>query len=387
MHEINVVGFLINMLTILLSAKIFGELAQRCGQPAVLGELLGGVVLGFGFFSFFQPDFPALSLMAEFGIILLLFETGIESDLGRLLKAGPVSMAVAAVGVLLPFGLGWGAMTLLGHSGMQAVFVGAALTATSVGITARVLSDMGKLSRAEAQIVLGAAVIDDILGIIILSAVQAVAVSGKFSWAAAAWTTFLAVAFLAAALVVGPALSSRLVKLVEKMQVRGILIVSAVCFAFSMALIAHALGTALIVGAFTAGILLARTDKKVDIDGALKPISDIFVPIFFVMVGARVKLDAFNPLVPDNWPTLGMAGALIVLAILGKIVSGWAAWGPGLNRWGIGVGMIPRGEVGLIFAQIGLSSGMIDAPLYAAVVGMVIVTTFIAPPLLKKSFA
>lgn len=386
MHEINVVTFLANLLAILLSAKLFGELAERLGQPAVLGELLGGVILGFGFFSFFHPHDPALALMAEFGVILLLFETGINSDLSELLKAGPVSIAVACVGTILPLALGYGLMAALGHGGMQAVFVGAALTATSVGITARVLADMGKLNIPEAQIILGAAVIDDILGIIILSAVQGVAESGGLSWLAVGRTLALAAAFLSAALWLGPIVSKAMVGIVGRMRVKGVLIVSAIMFAFAMALLAHALGTALIIGAFTAGVLLAKTDKKEDIDGALKPVADIFVPIFFVMVGSKVTLGSYNPLVAANRPMLLLAALLIVLAVAGKILSGWAVWRGGFNRFGIGIGMVPRGEVGLIFAQIGLASGVIDAPLYSAIVAMVVVTTFIAPPLLKRSF-
>jgi Kef-type K+ transport system membrane component KefB len=387
MHDTEVVRFLANLLAILLSAKIFGEIAVRLKQPPVLGELLGGLVLGFGFVSFFHSNDPTLALMAEFGVVLLLFETGIESDLGQLLKAGPASLAVAAVGVALPFALGWAAMELVGRGGIAAVFVGAAMTATSVGITARVLSDLGKLDLPESQIVLGAAVIDDIMGVIILSALQGAALSGTVSWPAVGWTTFLSVAFLTLALAVGPAISTTLVGVVHRMRVRGVLIVSAICFAFGLALLAHKLGTALIVGAFTAGILLARTDKKEDIDGALKPISDLFVPVFFVMVGAKVDLSSFNPAVPSNRTMVLLTGLLIALAILGKLASGWAARGRGLNRTAIGVGMIPRGEVGLIFAQIGLVSGVIDAPLYAAVVGMVVVTTFLAPPLLKRALS
>lgn len=386
MHEMNVVGFLANLTAILLSAKIFGELAERWGQPPVLGELLGGVVLGFGFVGFFNPSDPALTLMAEFGVILLLFETGINSDLSQLLKVGPSSLAVACVGVTVPFALGYALMSVLGYGGMQAVFVGAALTATSVGITARVLADMGKLGLPEAQIVLGAAVIDDIMGIIILSAIQGIAVSGTLSTLSVVRTTLLSVGFLAVALWLGPKISQFLVGLIQRMKVRGILIVSAVIFAFVMALAAHAMGTALIVGAFTAGVLLARTDKREDIDGALKPVADIFVPIFFVMVGAKVQLGAYNPLVPANHKMILLALAMVLLAVLGKVVSGWAARDPALNRFGIGVGMIPRGEVGLIFAQIGLASGIIGAPLYAAVVGMVVLTTFLAPPLLKRAF-
>lgn len=386
MHEIDVAGFLADLVVILLSAKIFGELAERCGQPPVLGELLGGVILGLGFVRSFDPADPALALMAELGVILLLFETGINSDLDQLLKAGPASLAVACLGVAAPFALGYALMAAMGHGRMQAVFIGAALTATSVGITARVLSDMGKLERPESRIILGAAIIDDVLGIIILSAVSGIAATGSLSWLAVGRTTLLALVFLGVSLWLGPRLSNRLVGVVRRMRVRGVLIASAVSFAFVMALMAHALGTALIVGAFTAGALLARTDKREDIDGALKPISDVFVPVFFVMVGAKVQLSAYNPLVPENRPIILLALLLVALAVLGKLASGLAARGRGLNRLGIGFGMIPRGEVGLIFAQVGLASGVIAAPLYGAVVGMVVATTFLAPPLLKRAF-
>lgn len=386
MQEANAVGFLASLLAILLSAKIFGELAERWGQPPVLGELLGGVALGFGLLGFFHPGDPALTLMAEFGMILLLFETGLGSDLAQLLEAGPVSLAVACAGVIAPLVLGFVLMTALGRGGMEALFVGAALTATSVGITARILSDMGKLGVPEARIILGAAVIDDVLGIVILSAMQAIAASGSLSWASMARTILSAAAFFAAALWLGPRASRFMVGVVERMKVRGILIVSAVSFALAMALLAHALGTALVVGAFTAGILLARTDKREHIAGALKPVADIFAPVFFVMAGAKVRLAPYNPLVLGNSSMIALALLLAALAILGKVVSGWAARGPGLNRLGIGVGMIPRGEVGLIFAQIGLSSGVIGAPLYSAIVGMVVLTTFLAPPLLKRAF-
>ncbi len=379
MPELGVSGFLASLLVIMLAAKAFGELAERFGQPAVLGELVGGVVLGS--LPFFSPA-PTLSLMAEFGVILLLFETGINSDMGRLLRAGPVSTAVAFAGVAAPFFLGWAFMTALDRGGMQAVFVGAALTATSVGITARVLSDMGRLNAPEAQIVLGAAVIDDIVGLVILAAVQGIALSGALSWWAVGKATLLSLSFLGGALWFGPALSGALVGLVKRMKARGVLIVAAVGFALAMALLAEKLGTALIVGAFTAGLLLAQTDKREDIDGALKPVSDLFVPIFFVMVGAKVRLGDLAG--GDGFPLL--AGGLLVAAVAGKLASGWAARGAGLNRWGIGFGMLPRGEVGLIFAQIGLASKVIDGPLYAAVVMVVVVTTFLAPPLLERSF-
>ncbi len=386
MHA-EIVGFLASLLAILLSAKIFGELAERLGQPAVLGELVGGVVLGTGFISFFHPHDPVLALMSEVGVILLLFETGVHSDLGQLLKAGPTSTAVAAVGVVAPFLLGWGLMTALGHGGIQAVFVGAALTATSVGITARVLSDMGKLAVPEAQIVLGAAVIDDVLGIIILSAVSGIAASGALQWGSVIKIALLSAGFLATALYLGPYLSEALVGIVRRMRVRGVLVSAALCFALALSLAAHLLGTAMIVGAFCAGILLARTDKKEDIDVSIRPVVDIFAPIFFVMVGAKVQLGAFDPTVPANRPMLGLAALLILAAVAGKLASALAVRDKGLNRMAVGYGMIPRGEVGLIFAQIGLTAGIVDAALYGAVVAMVIVTTFLAPPLLKRSLA
>jgi Kef-type K+ transport system membrane component KefB len=371
----DIAGFLLNLLVILLSAKLFGELAERLGQPPVLGELVGGVILGTGLVSFFHPNDPTLALLSEVGVVLLLFETGIHSDLGQLLKAGPTATAVAMVGVVLPFALGWGLMTAMGKPAMECVFVGAAL------------SDIGKLSLPEAQIVLGAAVIDDVLGIIILSAVQGIAATGSLQPLAVAKTVLLSAGFLGAALWLGPRIAHELVKVVHKMRVRGVLVGLAVCFAFAMALIAHELGTAMIVGAFTAGILLARTDRKEDIDQTIQPVVDVFAPVFFVMVGAKVDLKVFNPATPGNGEVLALAGLLIVAAIAGKVLSALAVTEKGLNRWSIGIGMIPRGEVGLIFAQIGLAAGIVEPSLYAAVVAMVIVTTFVAPPLLKKSLA
>ena len=342
MHDVAIVHFLAQLLLIILSAKIFGEVAERLGQPAVLGELVGGVILGTGLIAFFEPNDPILGLMSEVGVILLLFETGIHSDLGQLLKAGPTATAVALVGVAVPFALGWGLMAAFGKPSMECVFVGAALTATSVGITARVLSDMGKLSLPEAQIVLGAAVIDDVMGIVILSAVQGIAISGSLQWLSVGKTILLSAGFLAAALWLGPHLSHALVKVVHRMRVRGVLVGAAVCFAIALALAAHALGTAMIVGAFTAGILLARTDKKEDIDDTVRPVVDIFAPVFFVMVGAKVDLASFNPFVAGNGPVLGLAAMLTLVAVIGKVSSAFVVRDLELNRWAVGFGMIPR---------------------------------------------
>lgn len=376
---------LAQLVVILLSAKLFGELAERLGQPPVLGELLGGVALGLGVVRFFRPEAPILETLSELGVLLLMFQTGLRSDLGELLEVGSSSMAVAATGVALPFLAGWGAMTAFGRGGLPAVFVGAAMTATSVGITARVLSDLGKLRTREARIVLGAAVLDDVIGVILLAVVSGAAATGAFSVVLALRTTLLSAGFLGAALWLGPHMTRRLVALLSRMRVGGVLVASAVVFAFSAALLAHALGTALIVGAFTAGILLAGTERRVDVDAAIAPVADLFVPVFFVMTGARADLRAYLPLRPDAAGLLGLTAALIALAVFAKLAAGWAARGPGLNRLAIGVGMIPRGEVGLIFAGLGLSSGVLDKPLFAALVGMVVATTLVAPPLLKRT--
>ena len=316
--------FLLDMTLVLLASKVFGALAARLEQPPVLGELLGGLVLGCGLFGFFDPHAPGLELLAGTGVTLLLFETGLESDFDGLRRAGPASMAVACVGVAVPFLLGWALMRLTGAGAAASVFMGAALTATSVGITARVLSDMGKLARPESQVILGAAVIDDILGLAILAAVQ-----GTVSWS----------------------------------------------------------GTALTVGAFLAGLLLARTGRHGGVAETLKPVSGLLIPVFFVLAGAKVGLVRFHPLLPGAWLLYAFSAALVALAVAGKVASGWAARGGGLNRLAVGVGMIPRGEVGLIFAQIGLASGVIDEALYSALVAMVVATTFITPPLLKRVFA
>lgn len=378
-------GFLASFLAILVGAKVFGELAERWGQPPVLGELVGGVVLGALPFGLLSAQQDKLAILSELGVLLLLFKAGLESDLDELLAVGPASLAVAAVGVALPFALGWAVMTWFGYGPMAAIVSGAALTATSIGITARVLADLGQLDRLESRIILGAAVIDDIIGIVILSAVQSMASSSGFSWAATIKTAALAGAFLLGALWAGRSLSSGLMEIVKKMKGRGVLIVASLSFAFAMALLAERLGTALIVGAFTGGILLARTDRRHEIDEALSPIAAVFVPVFFVLVGAQADLGIFNVWSPGQGSAFVAMTALTICAIGGKLLSGWAVRGRAVNRWAIGVGMVPRGEVGLIFAQAGLAGGLIDPPLYTALVGMVMATTFAAPPLLKRS--
>jgi Kef-type K+ transport system membrane component KefB len=265
------------------------------------------------------------------------------------------------------------------------VFVGATLTATSVGITARVLADLGCMRTVEARLILGAAVIDDVLGLVILGVVTGLA-SGT---AITAWgvTRLLAAAlgFLVAAVAVGLALAPRVFGLIERMHVRGVLLVSAFAFLLLLAALADQVGSALIIGAFAAGIILAGTNQAEVIGHQMKPVANIFVPIFFLSIGASVDLGVLNPTIPGSAALLAIAGILLVLAIMGKLAAGWAAPWRRFNRWAVGIGMGPRGEVGLIFANIGLTSGVFSSEVFSAILIMVIGTTLAAPPLLAMA--
>ena len=401
--------FLFILAIALVASKIFGELSERIKQPAVLGELLAGVVLG-GSVLAIVPSTPGESgyemfhLLGEVGVAILLFEIGLETDLRDLIRVGVASTLVAVVGVVLPFFLGFISIFAFEKFGvlsgidpafasLVAITVGATLTATSVGITARVLSDMNRLQSEEARVVLGAAVIDDILGLIILAVVTGLIESAKkgtgggFSVLGVGFIVLKAFGFLFATILVGSLATRRLFNLVERMKVRGVVLLSALSFAFMLAFLASLFGLAPIVGAFAAGLILARTNQFKNIEGQLKPVADVFTPIFFIMVGAAVDVGIFNPFVSGNTPILIVAVELFIVAVVGKLVSGWAAFRKGINKSVIGVGMIPRGEVGLIFAQVGLTSGVFDSSLFSAVTVMVMLTTFICPPLLKISFS
>jgi Na+:H+ antiporter len=260
--------------------------------------------------------------------------------------------------------------------------VGAALTATSIGITSRVLSDLGVLARREGQIILGAAVADDILGLVVLAVVSQIAATGSFSGWHATRAALLSFAFLLVALLAGMPLGRILIRFVGRARVRGVLVAASIAFALLVAWGAQAAGSAAIVGAFAAGLVLARTDRRRDVDSAVRPIVDAFAPVFFVAVGAQVELQYLDPSVAENRAALLLALGLVVVGILGKFAAGFAAWGR-VRRSFIGTGMVPRGEVGLIFAQIGKQNGALPEPVFIAVVLAVFATTFVTPPLLK----
>lgn len=400
--------FLFVFAIILIASKVIGELTERIKQPPVLGELIAGVLLGGSVFALIpsvsgQSGYETFHLLAELGVVILLFEIGLETDLNDLIKVGVTSTMVAIVGIVAPFVLGflsiiafqkYGLLTFANPTtGMLvAITVGATLTATSVGITARVLSDINKIHTPEAKIVLGAAVIDDILGLIILAVVTGLIEASKqgletgISAVNVLTITLKAFGFLIASIIIGMLVTGKLFNFIQRLKVRGILLLSAISFAFLYAYLAHIAGLAAIVGAFAAGLVLAKTGQAKIIEERLKPVSDLVTPVFFVMVGAAVDITVFNPFNSGNIPILIIAFVLFAVAVAGKFVSGFAVFKEGLNKKAIGIGMIPRGEVGLIFAQLGLAFAVFDIQLFSAVTAMVMLTTFIAPPLLKKAF-
>jgi Kef-type K+ transport system membrane component KefB len=292
------------------------------------------------------------------------------------------------VGVAVPFGVGTAGLVTLFHvPTIPAVFAGAALTATSIGITSKVLSELGQLKSREGQIIVGAAVIDDILGIIVLAVVASLAKTGEVDILNVIYLIASATVFLVGSICLGKFFNKSFVSLGHLLKTRGNLIIPAMVFAFFMAFIGNAIHLEAILGAFAAGLVLDETDERKELDEQIKPVADILVPIFFVTVGARVDLSVLNPAIPENREGLIISAFLIGIAIVGKVVTGWAVFGqPGINRLAIGFGMIPRGEVGLVFAAIGTASGVLDKALQAAIIIMVILTTFLAPPLLRLVF-
>ncbi len=393
---IDVARFFAVFAALLLAAKFAGEAFERLGQPAVMGELVVGILLGAGVLKIIpigadDPLTPVFRLLAQVGVVVLLFEIGLETDLKAMMRVGTAATAVAVVGVAVPFVLGF----LYWRSGWHgyehtaadplttAIFVGATLTATSVGITGRVLKDLQVLHSLEARLILGAAVIDDVIGLVILGVVSALAGGTAFSLPGALRILGVAVAFLAAALWIGLKLAPWLFGLVDRLRVRGMLVVSAFAFLLLLCALADRAGTALIIGAFAAGLILSETNQLALIEERIKPVADIFTPVFFLSIGAAVDPRVWDPRLPENHQTLAMAGTLFVIAVIAKFASGWAVPWRRFNRPAVGVGMAPRGEVGLIFAQIGLTAGILSSRLFSAILFVVIATTLVTPPLLQ----
>ncbi|HVR41187.1 MAG TPA: cation:proton antiporter [Thermoanaerobaculia bacterium] len=373
-----IADLLLALIAIFVAAKLFGEIAERLGQPAVLGELVGGVLVGVSGLQLVDPHQETIHLLSELGVVLLLFLIGLETDLKKLLSVGGSATAVAFVGVALPFAGGVALGHFLGFRMLVAVLLGASLTATSVGITARVLSDLGHLQDDESQVILGAAVVDDIIGLVLLTCIGTIAEGGALTFLGVGKIIVVALGFVLLAIVIGSQLASRLIRIIDRINMARGLFFASVVFAFVLAYFAHRAGSAMIIGSFAAGLVLARTHRGRDIQREVHDVAQFFIPIFFVVVGAAVDLKAITR------EDLFLGLALTVVGILGKVAAGFVVWGKGLKRLVVGVGMIPRGEVGLIFAQIGLTTKLLNAGLYSAVALMVMTTTFVTPPLLRR---
>ena len=383
----------------LVAGKLLGEAAERLGLPAVLGELTAGLLLGSSLLGVVPaagvPGAEMIRLLAELGVILLLFEVGLETDLREMARVGPAALAVAAVGVTVPFALGFAYWAWAPHPATSdggdlrtvAIFVGATLTATSVGITARVLGDLGRMATAEARIILGAAVIDDVIGLVILSVVSGIAAGGTVTAAGVGATFAIAIGFLVAALVLGNLLVPRVADRILRMRVRGVVVAVSIAFALALAALAAQVGSALIIGAFAAGLILRETRHAATVEHEVRPVAALLAPIFFVNVGAAADVRLLDPTRPGAGAVLLVAGALTVIAVAGKLVAGWAAPWVRYHRLTVGAGMVPRGEVGLIFADVGRQAGLLSDMTFSIVLLMVMATTFIAPVALKLIFA
>ena len=397
---------LIGVAVMLVLAKIGGELFERMRQSAVLGELAAGIVLGnlviLGFTGAESlKTSGTIAALAELGVIILLFEVGLESDLKEMVEVGWSSLLVAVLGVIVPFLLGWmvSAYFLPNEPQLVHIFIGAILCATSVGITARVFKDLGKLNTREARIILGAAVIDDVLGLLILAivagAIRAAAAGGALSMFDVGLIALKSIAFLVGSILIGHFMMPRVLRVAGRLYTRGVLLTLAISFCLALAWAAAKAGLAPIVGAFAAGLILdevhyqpAGGRKERNLADLLQPVSAVLVPIFFVLMGLKVDLRLFT-----HVEILSFAFVLTLVAIIGKQICALGVTERGLNRLAIGVGMIPRGEVGLIFAGIGatlmlpaangVSVPVITSAVFGAVVIMVIITTLLTPLALK----
>ncbi|MEY2430523.1 MAG: hypothetical protein QOC92_248 [Acidimicrobiaceae bacterium] len=378
----NVSSVLFDILVVLIAAKLAAEGAERIGVPAVVGEILAGVVIGPSMLGLVGSTDETLRTLGEIGVILLLLEVGLEMDLKELGAVGRASMLVATVGVVSPMILGLGAMELLGFDFKTSLFVGAALTATSVGITARVFGDLRALATTEARIVLGAAVADDVMGLVVLTVVVRLVTEGSVSALSVAGIVFVAVAFLVIGTVAGLRLAPPLFGLVERVsRSTGTLVALGLAFTLIFAEVADAAKLAPIVGAFVAGLALARSEQSDRIRRELAPVGHLFIPVFFLQIGIDARIEAFT-----RPAVLRDASILLVVAVVGKLVSPLGAIGSPGDKLLIGLGMLPRGEVGLIFATIGLQQGVLDDDLYASLLLVVLVTTLVTPQLLKMRY-
>lgn len=390
--------FLLQLIVILLAARLMGEVAVYIKIPSVIGELCAGIIIGPSVLGLIEINTP-IHLLAQIGIILLLFEVGIETDVGRLTSAGVRSLTVAIGGVVMPFILGFAlCYYIFALSILISLFIGCTLTATSIGITLRVLRDLQKQSSNEAQIIIGAAVLDDILGIILLSMLYEFSTAGEINL----WNTGKVILFITLFFLVAP-LAAKIVSHVvkkwdEKSKIPGLLPTTIVSLILFFAWMAHLLGAPELLGGFAAGLAISRQfffpfaalmhqshEFSQRVEEQMRPIVHLFTPIFFVTIGLSLDLKNVNWNSTFIWM---LGGALIIVAILGKLLSGFLLTGmKRISKFIVGTAMIPRGEVGLIFANVGLNVGVLKNDVYATVILVIAATTLLAPFSLRWLFA
>ena len=419
-HQLEVAETLLQVgrfLVIFIVARAIAELMVRLQLPTILGELVAGVLIGVSGLHLIVPPetqaqlssvllsllaslaeirpeevqeiynetFPSLQAVSQIGLFALLFLTGLESELDELVAVGVQATTVAVAGVVLPFALGTAGLYFLFHVPLiPAVFAGAAMTATSIGITASVFGELKWLKRTEGQIVIGAAVLDDILGIVILAVVVAIVGGGSFSLGPVIKLGLAAVAFVAVALVLSRKAAPAFDWVVDQLKAPGDVAVASFVVLSLCCFVAQAIGLEAALGAFAAGLILSASKHTHDIDAAVKPLVALFATVFFVLIGTGMDLSVLNPFDPANREGLIVAAFLLVVAMAGKVAAGWSYLSAEpTNRLVVGLGMMPRGEVGLIFLGLGSQAGILTPALEAAILLMVIGTTFLAPILLR----
>ena len=385
--------FFLILLIMLLAARILGELAARLRAPPVIGELVAGIILGPSLLGWVEPG-PVIRLLAEIGIILLLFEVGLETDIMRLVRSGIKATVVAIGGVLLPLVFGFSlSYWVFEQTVLVALFVGGTLTATSIGITVRVLTDLKRQQTHEAQIVLGAAVIDDIIGIILLALLYDFSKSGGINFISTGKITLFIAVFMLLAPLAAKGIADLIKRFERKSQIPGLIPTTIVSLVLFFAWLAHAVGAPELLGGFAAGLALSRRfffpigvvirtdpDFAHRMEEQMRPIVHLFTPIFFVMVGLSLNFHAIDWNSTFIW---SFSGAMLLAGVAGKILAGFVVKESFHRRLAIGIAMVPRGEVGLIFAELGRTSGIFSNEVYAAMV-IVIALTTLGPPFLLK---
>lgn len=374
---------LLGLFLMFAAAKLMAELFERLRQPAVVGEILAGVLIGPSVLAWAAPN-ALTHTLAELGVIFLLFAVGLETKPAAILRVGKPALIVAVLGVIVPFLAGWGTMIAWGEGQIAALFMGAAMVATSVGITARVLSGLNLLTAPSSRIILGAAVIDDILGLLVLAVVASLA-AGAVDYTEIGTTALFSVGFVLLVAFAGAPLVTRIAPVIKRLRFNHALFGIAICLCLGLAVAASEIGVAAIIGAFLAGMALAEAaEDEHDLHEQTRGVTEFFVPFFLVNIGMQLNLAVFG-----DGETLMMAAVITALAVASKLVGcGLGVINQGLRRAAqVGIGMVPRGEVGIVVAQIGLGLAVIDDRLFGIVLFMAVATTLIAPPFIRPAFA